>query len=154
MLPLFPLQSGVHFSGNIFHLQGSKSRFNLHFICHPEIEFMILSQLCQSMALCCTTGCRWFIDRWWFQIFWIFCFYPWGNDPIWLVHIFQMGGEKPPTRQAVKVISCDFSVRLRKLLPWAWISQERLPMHQEATRDVGLNFYGWWIIKMETVGIW
>ena len=37
-------------------------------------------------------------SRWWFQFF--FKFHPenWGNDPIWRLHIFQMGWLKPPTR--------------------------------------------------------
>ena len=48
---------------------------------------------------------------WWFQI--CFIFTPtWGDDPIWLLaHIFQMGGEKPPTRKSgeVQYQSSDFS---------------------------------------------
>ena len=35
--------------------------------------------------------------RWWFQI--CFIFTPtWGNDPIWLAHIFLNGLVQPPTR--------------------------------------------------------
>ena len=33
----------------------------------------------------------WLITRWWFQIFFIFNPFFWGNDPIWRLHIFQMG---------------------------------------------------------------
>ena len=29
---------------------------------------------------------------WWFQIFFYFHHYPWGNDPIWLAHIFKRVG--------------------------------------------------------------
>ena len=30
---------------------------------------------------------------------------PWGNDPIWLPHIFQMVGDKPPTRNRYMISS-------------------------------------------------
>ena len=51
---------------------------------------------------------RWrFLGYWtrntglWFQIF--FMFIPiWGNDPIWLYNIFQMGLVQPPTRTALE----------------------------------------------------
>ena len=49
---------------------------------------------------------------WWFQIFFIFTPILWGNDPIWRLHIFQMGGKKPPTSKA--------------LVDFGWISLEKI----------------------------
>ncbi len=36
--------------------------------------------------------------------FFFFMFTPGGDDPIWLAHIFQMGGEKPPTSCSILVL--------------------------------------------------
>ena len=42
----------------------------------------------------------WRVSRWWqLKYFWNFHPDPWGNvHPMWLAHIFQMVGKKPPTR--------------------------------------------------------
>ena len=41
-----------------------------------------------------------------------FCyFHPWGNDPTWLAHIFQMGGEKPPTRTVLVQKAIDLPTK-------------------------------------------
>ncbi len=44
------------------------------------------------------------IAGWWFQICFM-CILIWGNDPIWLAHIFQMGGS---TTNLVDVLVVDF----------------------------------------------
>ena len=36
-------------------------------------------------------GVGWFLSKWWFQIFFGFYTDPWGNDPIWRLHILQTG---------------------------------------------------------------
>ena len=46
------------------------------------------------------------LARWWFHFLLIFTPDPWGNDPIWLLHIFQTGWLKPPTSWDVKKKPC------------------------------------------------
>ena len=62
--------------------------FNLHFF------FTSSSWLC---AVCRKKTIYNYV--WWFQIFFIFTPILWGDDPIWLYHIFQRGLVQPPTRQ-------------------------------------------------------
>ena len=69
--------------------------------------------------------CSW--TRWWFHIFFIFT-PTWGNDPIWLAHIFQMGGEKPPTRWTM------YLSLVSKLLSMWWASRSI-----EGKKQVGTN---------------
>ena len=52
--------------------------------------FFCASPRSKKRGLCSKNGEEYIASRWSFQIF--FLFTPtWGNDPIWLAHIFQMG---------------------------------------------------------------
>ncbi len=58
------------------------------------------------------------VTKWW-QLKYFLYFHPWGNDPIWLAHIFQMGWFNSTTTLVTSYYS---NVTLGKvLLPW-WLN--------------------------------
>ena len=61
---------------------------------------------------------------WWFQTFLIFP-NSWDDDPIWQTHIFQGGGEKPPTRSGSLTGPDPMSHQFR-IWGWCFVAQRCL----------------------------
>ena len=65
---------------------------------------------------------------WWFQIFFIFTPILWGNDPIWRLHIFQMGGSTNHQLAKLWWFWMDFTGKISgDSLGWYSIPKEKGP---------------------------
>ena len=75
--------------------------------------------------------------RWWFQTFLIFT-PTWGDDPIWLQYIFQIGS-KPPTQLATLSLSTSLDVANFTQKKWETSSCKKKKCFLEKTNSKDLN---------------